>query len=531
MRTQLLPLPLVLAVLTAGSSTAQTTTEAYRLEPSDQPAPGDSVFSLSLAMDGDRAIVSDTIRGAWIYEVSSNTELVRLDAQGEPNEGFGYSVALDGDRAVVGMPGYDGPVNGGDFGCAWVYDTSSGDLLAQLQANGSLINDRQGNAVAISQDYIVLGAYQANLSLTSGGDQGAVHVFDRNSFAELYTIFAQDGESGDTFGSDVSIQGDRLLVGAEGDDGTSGSAYLYDLGTGALLTKIVATDRQPGDRFGHSVALDGDRALVGAWYDGNSNGDVAGAAYLFDLSTGQQLHKLQASDGAGGDLFGCSVALKDGLAVVGAFAASLPVYAAGAAYRFDPVTGQQLQKWQASTPAEYNLLGYDVATNGIQSLVSLPGSIYFGIPPTDSAACVFGAPTIGGSYCTANPNSTGTPGRILAFGSSEPTYALRLEASALPPGQFGYFLTSAAPGFIGNVAGSQGNLCLLGQIGRFVGPGQIQTTSAFGTATLDVDLTSLPIGAGLAVAPGDVWNFTFWFRDNNPNPTSNFTDAVWITFQ
>ena len=59
--------------------TGETTTEAYRLEPSDQPAPGDSVFSLSLAMDGDRAIVSDTIRGAWIYEVSSNTELVRLD--------------------------------------------------------------------------------------------------------------------------------------------------------------------------------------------------------------------------------------------------------------------------------------------------------------------------------------------------------------------------------------------------------------------------------------------------------------------
>ncbi|MCP3916270.1 MAG: hypothetical protein GY711_12005 [bacterium] len=30
--------------------------------------------------------------------------------------------------------------------------------------------------------------------------------------------------------------------------------------------------------------------------------------------------------------------------------------------------------------------------------------------------------------------------------------------------------------------------------------------------------------------PGETWNFQCWYRDNNPGPTSNFTDAVSVTF-
>ena len=80
--------------------------------------------------------------------------------------------------------------------------------------------------------------------------------------------------------------------------------------------------------------------------------------------------------------------------------------------------------------------------------------------------------------------------------------------------------------------GSQGNLCLIGQIGRFVAPGQVQSSGAPRRIQLQLDLTNLPIGAGqAAVAPGETWNFTLWYRDENPGPTSNFTDAVGVTFR
>ncbi|MFT5291611.1 MAG: hypothetical protein ACI82F_003696, partial [Planctomycetota bacterium] len=37
-----------------------------------------------------------------------------------------------------------------------------------------------------------------------------------------------------------------------------------------------------------------------------------------------------------------------------------------------------------------------------------------------------------------------------------------------------------------------------------------------------------PTGVVFVMA-GQTWNFQCWSRDNNPGPTSNFTDAVSIT--
>jgi hypothetical protein len=65
------------------------------------------------------------------------------------------------------------------------------------------------------------------------------------------------------------------------------------------------------------VAVHGNLALVGA-----SIGDAAaisnsGSAYLFDLTTGQQIRKITANDAAIGDQFGATVALNDLYAVIG----------------------------------------------------------------------------------------------------------------------------------------------------------------------------------------------------------------------
>ena len=51
-----------------------------------------------------------------------------------------------------------------------------------------------------------------------------------------------------------------------------------------------------------------------------------------------------------------------------------------------------------------------------------------------------------------------------------------------------------------------------------------------GSLVLDLTNTSTPTGF-VAVQAGETWYFAAWFRDTNPNPTSNFTDGVCITFQ
>ncbi|MEZ6016258.1 MAG: hypothetical protein R3F49_14155 [Planctomycetota bacterium] len=143
--------------------------------------------------------------------------------------------------------------------------------------------------------------------------------------------------------------------------------------------------------------------------------------------------------------------------------------------------------------------------------------------------------TIGVAYCgPAVANSSGSSAAMSASGSADvASNNLVLTAEGLPQNAFGFFLTSTTQGLLLNPGGSQGNLCLAGSIGRFVGAGQIQNSGAAGLISLALDLTQQPTPTGLvAVLPGQTWNFTAWFRDTiGGNATSNFADALEIQFQ
>ena len=106
---------------------------------------------------------------------------------------------------------------------------------------------------------------------------------------------------------------------------------------------------------------------------------------------------------------------------------------------------------------------------------------------------------------------------------------LTLRAYQLPLSTFAFFLASRSQGFVAHPAGSSGNLCLAGAIGRFVGPGQIFDVGLGRVASLRVDLTQVPTPTGLvAVQPGETWNFQCWHRDIGG--TSNFSDGLSIAF-
>ena len=140
---------------------------------------------------------------------------------------------------------------------------------------------------------------------------------------------------------------------------------------------------------------------------------------------------------------------------------------------------------------------------------------------------------IGRPYCAAAPNSTGAAGELSAVGLADPAQnALSLTASSLPANQPGLFLASTAQDFVAHPAGSVGNLCLGGVIGRFNGPGQVQSSGAAGSIHLSVDLTAIPQGGGVSPAlSGQVWNFQLWHRDFVAGAaTSNFTRGYSVAF-
>jgi Lamin Tail Domain len=184
------------------------------------------------------------------------------------------------------------------------------------------------------------------------------------------------------------------------------------------------------------------------------------------------------------------------------------------AYVCDEALGANfVWSWRASelgdVQGSWTSLGGDVGNPG--SHVGSPCSVY--------------------RYCSpAVANSTGFGGVLIATGSFVAAdNLLNLTASQMPPNQFGYFLTSQTQGFVAQPPGSQGNLCLSGNIGRF--NGQVQNSGPGGEFTIPVDLTAMPVSPPHAVVAGETWNFSTWYRDVNPGPTSNFSDAVSITFE
>lgn len=143
---------------------------------------------------------------------------------------------------------------------------------------------------------------------------------------------------------------------------------------------------------------------------------------------------------------------------------------------------------------------------------------------------------VGTDYCSlqAVPNTTGQAGRMEVVGS--PVAAdndLTLLATDLPTGTFGFFIVSQTQGEINQPGGSAGVLCIAGQIGRFVQPGQILNSGSAGEFSLVADTTALPQPTGTVEAlPGDTFNFTTWYRDTVAGVgTSNFTTAVSVTFR
>ncbi len=149
------------------------------------------------------------------------------------------------------------------------------------------------------------------------------------------------------------------------------------------------------------------------------------------------------------------------------------------------------------------------------------------------SAGITGTCPVGTPYCMAATNSTGGMSAISAVGSQTAAdNDITLTASNLPANSFGFFITSLTQGFVANPNGSAGNLCVLGAIGRYVGPGQIQISNNAGSFSLALDLTQTPTPTGLvSIMSQETWNFQAWHRDSGPSgPTSNFTNGVSIGF-
>ncbi|MBN1674846.1 MAG: DUF2341 domain-containing protein, partial [Kiritimatiellae bacterium] len=372
------------------------------------------------------------------------TKLTASDGAAADN--FGYAVSVDGDRALVGAYHHDGVA--GDSGAAYVFrwNGSAWVQQAKLTASDGAWGDYFGCSVSLDGDCALIGAYSDD---DLGIYCGAAYVFEWNgtNWVQTAKLTAADGEAYDRFGTSVSLDADRAVVGADGEaqkGANAGAAYVFKRvgSTWTQEAKLTASHGTANDYFGKSVALDGDVALIGAdntlaagvdgayvfrrigtaWveeanlsrWDGTGDahfgcavsvaGDVAligshadqsnGGAYVFrrDGSEWAPEAKLTAPDGATYDRFGCSVCVRGDAAVIGAYGddAANGGYDAGAAYAFRHNGGgawQLSRKLTASDAAAYDFFGWSVSLSGDRALAGAYGNDARG--STAGAAYVF----------------------------------------------------------------------------------------------------------------------------------------------
>lgn len=312
-------------------------------------------FGTSIALLGKTAIITAPIAkingnlwqgAAYVFSLTGNNWIEKqklVVSNGTEFETFGTSVALNSTSAFIGAGGAN---HHGQYFPRRVYvfrlvQSDTNDAWTESQILDSPYPDDEtsffGASVAVSDATALVGARASTVAGNVG--QGIVFVYTESNGVWILSakLIASDGAARDNFGISIALQGTTALIGAPGVviDGniSEGAVYRFDQSGGNWLQtqKFTAQDGTANTLFGASVSLWKNTALVGAY----ATDSYRGAAYLFQYKAGAwtQTHKLIASHGLAGDVFGYNTALDAATALVGAYNAEVAgVHQQGAVY-------------------------------------------------------------------------------------------------------------------------------------------------------------------------------------------------------
>lgn len=323
-------------------------------------AAGEGVIVIS---SNQNDIRGENAGSAYIFDASNGSRLATyLPDGGSDNANFGYS--LDYDNAIVAVGARDDITNGATGGSVYLFGAFTGQRLRKIVPADAQPSDFFGASVGLDTGFNggVL-AVGASLDDDQGTTAGAVYLFNPFTGVQLNKIYADDAAAGDAFGNVLAIDDGIVAIGASLDDDlgvSSGAAYLFDAGTGGQLFKLLPDDGVAGDHFGSSIAIHNGIVAVGAWQR-DDLGDSSGAVYIFDAATGNQLHKFLPDDGEADDRFGFSVSISNGVVLIGANRDDINGASSGSAYIFGVTSGNQLYKLSPVVGNAQDLFGRSVS--------------------------------------------------------------------------------------------------------------------------------------------------------------------------
>ena len=353
-----------------------------------------------------------------VFNPYPETKITALD--GTYDAEFGASIEISGDYTIIGARGEND-----DTGSAYIFQQTGEEWFqkAKLTASDGQKDDRFGQSVSISGDYVVIGALRGS---GNNINTGSAYVFQKpaggwQNVTETAKLTASDGFNDDYFGSAVSVSGDHIVVGAMHNGTTwskTGSAYIFTKPAGGWTdmtetAKLTASDAYDTDYLGCSASMSGDVVIIGA-YDSN----YIGAAYIFEKPPGgwtdmTETAKLTASDGGHHDRLGYSVSLSGSTAIVGAYWDDSNGSNSGSAYIFEkPVGGwadmTETAKLTASDGQDEDYFGHSVSISVDTAAVGAYWDSSNG--PNSGSAYIFKKPVGGWQDMTDTAKLTASDG-------------------------------------------------------------------------------------------------------------------------
>ena len=377
-------------------------------------------FGTSVSMSRDTVFVGapgtrylDKAGEVFIFPIPTEEgeifgEPVRLsDPHGGIGDSFGGVVSAGGNAVAVGALESDD--HGLDFGAVylfseptegWKYTPGPKNYTAKLLSPDSDMGGLFGRSLSMIEGAVAVGAPR----LEEGQGQGAAYLFTRPSEGwpsgnESVRFTPPDGDEASIFGWSVSLTPDTMAVGAPAVEAPQGTVYMFSKPDGGWVStseaaKLTSPRGEEDKLFGISVSVNAGTAVVGAIRE-----DEPGAAYLFMMPDGGPWRstsgaiELTAPDAEGSSYFGWSVAITEDTLVVGMPSEEGP----GAAYLYtkprdgwafvaDPV------KLTSPGATPVDMFGASVAISGDTVVIGAAG---FGSVPLHGAAYVFTKPADG----------------------------------------------------------------------------------------------------------------------------------------
>ena len=286
---------------------------------------------------------------------------------------FGIQLALDGDVAILNSWKDDRTVGTGEGSLyEFTFNGINWVETEKIEPIESANDDSWGRYIEFKGDHLfsstVIGL---NDDLVK---TGSVTVFRNISetWTETDVLFANDGEDRDFFGTGISHEVNRLLIGAYGHDlnvGDEGAVYYFEFENDSWIQKQKLTPQITTEFlwFGRDLVLAGDFAFIGAMGD-DELGNRAGAVFIFESINGTWIEtgKLLSTNPAENNLFGIHVDYDQGTLIVSELGDDDVINNSGAVYIYELIDGvwRQIDKLKAPDPIEDHYFGTSIAISG-----------------------------------------------------------------------------------------------------------------------------------------------------------------------